>query len=156
MGTDISTLVIGVDGQVQAHKLNKVIVVTVAELVSQVEGVVLVLLDRSDLAVLEDIAVDLGRNGGELGNEIHGVFVGVVPVVLLADTLGIGLGKGRLVLQSGDGQGELRHGVESAGAAVDELLDELGKVGASSPLGRQVANLLLGGDLTGQQQPEET
>jgi hypothetical protein len=41
--------------------------------------------------------------------------------------------------------------VESAGAAVDEFLDELGKVGASSPLGRQVANLLLGGDLTSQQ-----
>lgn len=98
VGTDVSTLVIGVDGEVQAHKLNKVIVVTVAELVSQVEGVVLVLLDRGDFAVLEDIAVDLGRNGGELGNEIHGVFVGVVPVVLLVDTLSIGLGKGRLVL----------------------------------------------------------
>ncbi|KAL1964914.1 hypothetical protein VTN77DRAFT_6267 [Rasamsonia byssochlamydoides] len=36
-----------------------------AELVSQVESVVLVLLDRRDLAVLEDIAVDAGGNGGQ-------------------------------------------------------------------------------------------
>ena len=46
--------------------------------------------------------------------------------------------------------------MEGAGAAVDKLLNELGDVGASSPLGGQVTNLLLGGDLAGQQQPEET
>jgi hypothetical protein len=46
--------------------------------------------------------------------------------------------------------------VEVAGAAVDELLDELGDIGAGGPLGREVANLLLGGDLAGQEEPEET
>ena len=46
--------------------------------------------------------------------------------------------------------------MEGAGAAVDELLDELGDIGAGSPLGRQVTDLLLGGDLAGQQEPEET
>jgi hypothetical protein len=46
--------------------------------------------------------------------------------------------------------------VKGAGAAVDELLNELGEVGASSPLGGQVTDLLLRGDLTGQEQPEET
>jgi hypothetical protein len=46
--------------------------------------------------------------------------------------------------------------VESAGAAVDKLLNELGEVGAGSPLSRQVANLLLRGNLSGQKQPEET
>jgi hypothetical protein len=39
---------------------------------------------------------------------------------------------------------------------VNELLDELGDVGAGSPLGGQVANLLLSGDLAGQEKPEET
>jgi hypothetical protein len=38
---------------------------------------------------------------------------------------------------------------------VDELLDELGDVGAGGPLGGQVADLLLGRDLAGQEQPEE-
>jgi hypothetical protein len=46
--------------------------------------------------------------------------------------------------------------VEVAGAAVDELLDELGDVGAGSPLSGEVADLLLGGDLAGQEEPEET
>jgi hypothetical protein len=46
--------------------------------------------------------------------------------------------------------------VEGAGAAVDELLNELGDIGARSPLSGQSADLLLGGDLAGQEQPEET
>jgi hypothetical protein len=41
-------------------------------------------------------------------------------------------------------------------AVVDELLDELGEIGAGSPLSGEVANLLLGGDLAGQEKPEET
>jgi hypothetical protein len=46
--------------------------------------------------------------------------------------------------------------VEVAGAAVDELLDELGDVGAGSPLGGQVADLLLRGDLASEEEPEKT
>lgn len=156
VGADVATLVVGVDGQVQAHQLNKVLVAAEAELVGQVEGVVLVLLDGGNLAVLEDVAVDLGGNGGQLGDQVHRVLEGVGPVVLLVDTLGVGLGEGGLVLQSGHGQRELSHGVKGARAAVDELLNELGDIGASSPLRRQVADLLLGGDLASQQQPEET
>jgi hypothetical protein len=46
--------------------------------------------------------------------------------------------------------------VEGAGAAVDELLDEGGDIGAGSPLSRESANLSLGGDLASQEEPEET
>jgi hypothetical protein len=46
--------------------------------------------------------------------------------------------------------------VEGAGAAVDELLDEGGNIGAGSPLGRKGANLSLRGDLASQEEPEET
>lgn len=156
VGTDVTTLVVGVDGQVQTHQLNEVLVAAEAKLVGQVEGVILVLLDRGDLAIFEDVAVDAGSNGGQLGDEVHGVLEGVGPVLLLVDTLGVGLGEGRLVLESGHGQRELGHGVEGVGATVDELLNELGDIGAGSPLGRQVTDLLLGGDLAGQQKPEET
>jgi len=156
VGADVATLVVGVDGQVQTHQLNKVLVAAETELVGQVEGVILVLLDGGDLAVLEDVAVDLGGDGGQLGDEVHGVLVSVGPVVLLVNTLGVGLGERGFVLQSGHGQGELSHGVEGAGAAVKEFQNKLGDVGAGSPLGREVTNLLLGGDLTGQQQPEQT
>lgn len=156
VGADVATLVVGVDGQVQPHELNEVLVLSEAELVGQVVGVVLVLLDGSDLAILEDVAVDAGGNGGQLGNEVHGVLERVLPVLGLGDAAGVGLGEGRLVLKSSDGKRELSHGVEVVGAAVNELLDELGDVGAGSPLGREVTDLLLRGDLAGQQKPEET
>lgn len=156
VSADVAALVVGVDGEVQAHELNKVLVAAVAELVGQVEAVILVLLDRSNLAILEDIAVDLGGNGGELSDEVHGVLKGVLPVFLLVDTLGIGLGEGGLLLKSGNGEGELRHWVEIRWAAVEELHDELGHIGARSPFGGEAADLSLSGDFTGQKQPEET
>lgn len=153
---DVATLVVRVDGKVETHQLDKVGVVGEAELVGQVETVVLVLLDGGNLAVLVDVAVDARSDGGELGNEVHGVLKGVLPVLSLLDALGVGLGKRGLVLESGDGEGELGHGMKVAGAAVDELRDELGHVGAGSPLARQIANLLLRGNLAGEEKPEKT
>lgn len=156
MGADVATLVVSVDGEVKTEELNEVLVVAESELVGKVERVVLVLLDGSDLAALEDILVDAGSDGRQLGNEVHGILKGVAPVLLLVDTLGISAGEGRGVLQSSDGDRELSHGVEVGRAAVDQLLDELGNVGAGSPLGGQVADLLLGGNLAGEEQPEKT
>lgn len=156
VGGNVATLVVGVDGEVQAHELNKVLVVAKAELVGKVERVVLVLLDGGNLATLEDVLVDARSDVGELGNEVHGVLVGVAPVLLLVDALGVGLGEGRGVLEGVDGEGELGHGVQVARAVVDELLNKLGDVGAGGPLGGQVADLLLGRDLAGQEKPEET
>ena len=156
VGADVATLVVGVDGEVESHQLNEGLVLAEAELVGEVEGVVLVLLDWGNLSVLVDVLVDSGGDGWELRNQVHGVLECVSPVLLLVDTLGVCLGERRLVLESVDGNRELSHGVEGGWAAVDQLLNELGDVGAGSPLGRQVADLLLAWDLTGQEQPEET
>lgn len=156
VGADVSTLVVRVDGEIQTHQFDKVFVGAVAELVGQVEAVILILLDWSNLAILEDISVDLGGDGWELGNQVHGVLEGVLPVFLLVDTLGIGLGEGGLLLKSGDGKGELSHWVEVRWASVDELLDELGDVRSSGPVGGKITDLLFGWDFSGQEQPEET
>jgi hypothetical protein len=156
VGGNVTTLVVSVDGEVESHQLNKVLVLGETELVGQVPRVILILLGGGDLAILEDVAVDARGNVGELGNEVHGVLESVLPVLGLLHALGVSLSEGRLVLQSGDGDGELSHGVEGVGAAVNELLNELGEVGAGSPLGGEVANLLLGGNLTGKEEPEET
>lgn len=80
----------------------------------------------------------------------------MLPVFGLFDALGICLCKGRLALEGGDGNGELGHWVEVVGAAVDQLLDKLGQVGARGPLGGQIAHLLLDGDFAGEKQPEKT
>ena len=155
VGADVATLVVSVDRQVEAHELNEVGVVAEAELVGEVVGIVLVLLGGHNLAALEHVLVDAGGDGGELGNEVHRVLESVAPVFALVDTLGVGAGKRRRLLEGGHGHRQLSHGVEVGGAAVDELLDELGDLGAGGPFGRQVADLLLGRDLAGQEKPEE-
>ncbi len=58
-------------------------------------------------------------------------------------------------LESSDGEGELGHGMKVSRAAVDQLLHELGDIGAGGPFGRQIAHLLLGRNLASQQKPEE-
>ena len=60
------------------------------------------------------------------------------------------------MVEGGDGQAELGHGVEGGRASVEDLFDKLGESGASSPLLGEGFDLLLGGDLTGDQEPEET
>lgn len=80
---------------------------------------------------------------------------GVYSLSLL-HAFSIGLGERRFALQSSDSQGELGHGVQVIRAAVDELLNELGHIGTSGPFGGEIADLLLAGNLAGQQQPEET
>jgi hypothetical protein len=68
VGADVAALVVGVDGEVEAEELNEVLVVAESKLVGEVEGVILVLLDRSNLAALEDVLVDAGSDGRELGD----------------------------------------------------------------------------------------
>jgi len=156
VGRDVAALVVSVDGEVETEELNEVLVLAESKLVGEVEGVILVLLDGSDLATLENVLVDAGSNAGELGNEVHGVLKGVSPVLLLVDALGVGTGERRGLLESSDGERELSHGVEVRRAAVDQLLNELGDIGTSSPLSGQVADLLLGRDLAGKEEPEKT
>lgn len=147
---------VGVDNEVQSHQVNEVLVLTKAELVCQVETIILILLHRSNLSIFEDVTIDLGSNGRELGNEVHGVLESVTPVLLLADTLGVGLCKLGLVLKSSDGERELSHWVESTRATVNELLNELRNGRTGCPFCREFADLLLGRDLASQKEPEET
>lgn len=156
VGADIATFVVTVDGQIQTHQLNKVGILAKAETIGQVEAIILILLDWGNLAILEDVAVDLGGNGRELGNEILRILKGVLPVFLLVDSSSIGFGKLRGLLKGNNGDGELGHGVEVFGQTVDGLLNKLGQFGASSPICRKIADLLLTGDLAGQEQPVQT
>lgn len=125
---DITTFVIRVDSQVKSHQLNEVAVVPESELVRQVESVILVLLHWSNLATLEHVLVDPSGDCGKFGDQIHRVFEGVSPVVLLVHTFGVGLGERGLVLEGCHCKRELCHWVEITWAAVDELFHELGEV----------------------------
>lgn len=52
-------------------------------------------------------------------------------------------------------QTELTHGVQSGRTSVQNLLDELRDSGTGCPILGQLCDLLLGGNFTGDQEPEE-
>lgn len=86
---DISTFVVSVDGEVQSHQFDKVLVLGEAQLVGEVVRIVLVLLYRRNFSILEDILIDSSGDGGELGDDVHGILESVGPVVFLIDTFGV-------------------------------------------------------------------
>jgi len=67
--------VVRVQGHVQPHQLDKRGVVSVSKHGSKVGGPVLGGVDSGDLAVTVDVLVDPSGDDGELGEEVHRVFV---------------------------------------------------------------------------------
>ncbi len=155
VGRNVSTLVVTVDGNVKTEVVGHTLVVTVADHVGVVTDQVKVRVDGL-LAVTtaEDVVVDTSGNGGELGNEVDRVVKDGGPVLGLLDTLGVSSGELGVVVKSSDGSSELGHGVESLGERVDDLLDVGGQGTLSSELSRETLDLLLGGDVAGQKEPE--
>lgn len=135
MGADVSSLVIGVNGEVKSHQFNEILVLGETKLVGKVVRVILVLLNWSNLSTLENVLVDTCSNGWEFCDQIHGILVGVLPVFALLHALSVSLCESRFVLESSDCDGELCHWVEVAWASIDELLDELWYSCAGCPLG---------------------
>jgi hypothetical protein len=153
---DVATFVVSVNGQVQTHQLNEVLVSGETELVGQVVAVILSGVGWRNLAILVHIAVNAGSDVGKLSNEVHGVLKGVLPVFCLLHALCVCLGEGGFTLESSDGDGELSHWVEVIWATVDELLDKFGELRAGGPFCRKIANLLFRWNFASQQKPEET
>lgn len=64
-----------VDGEVEPHQLSE-LGIAVAQHVAEVVGPVQVRVDGSDAAAFAvQVAVDLGSNAWQLGNQVHGVFI---------------------------------------------------------------------------------
>lgn len=71
VSADVSSLVISVDGEIESHQLNEILVISETKLVGEVETVILILLDSSDLSALEDILVDACSDRRKLGDQVH-------------------------------------------------------------------------------------
>ena len=99
---DVTALVIRVNGDVQSHQLDKLLIVTVSEQGREVGRVILVLVNGRELAISKDISEDPSGDTREFGNEVHGVFKGRFPVLSLVDTVRVGFGKGRVVVELDD------------------------------------------------------
>lgn len=155
VGGNVSTFVVRVNGQVQSHQLDETGIVSVAEHVGQVPRVVLGRVNGGDLAVSVDVLENSTGNGGKLGDQVHGILVDGLPVVLLGGTLGVSLGERRVVVERSDGERELRHGVQGVGASVDQVFDKLGQFTSGGPFGGETLDLFSGGDFTSDQEPEQ-
>lgn len=155
VGRDVSTLVVRVNGHVETHQLDESGVISVTEHVGQVPRVILGRVDGGNLAVSVDVLEDSTGDGGQLGDQVHGILIDGLPVVLLGRTLGISLGERGIMVERGDGEGELRHGVQRIRASVNQVFHKLGQFPAGGPFGGQALDLFRGGDFTGDEEPEE-
>ena len=99
VGRDVSTFVIRVDGDVESHQVDELLIVTVTEQSGKVGRVILVGVNGWEFTVSVDVSEDSSGNVGEFGNEVHRVIEGGLPVVSLVDTGRVGLGKGRVVVE---------------------------------------------------------
>lgn len=99
VGRDVATLMVAVDGDVKPHELIEALVVPESKKVGKVLGVVGIGVNGGNLAISINVAEDATSDVWQLSNEVHRVLEGRSPVILLADTLSVSLGKGRVVIQ---------------------------------------------------------
>lgn len=111
-------------------------------------------LSREGTAALVRVVVDLGGNGGQLGQETDGIVKRGLPVVGLVESLLVCLCELGSIVQGRDGNSKLGHGVEVLGEVVKELVDESGQLGLLGQLPGEDADLACGGNLSGQKQPK--
>lgn len=100
---DVTTLMITMQRKVQSQKILEILVLlaTTSQHGSEVVRPILRGVDLSGqgtTAVIR-VLVDLGRDGGQLGEEGDGVIEGGLPVVGLVDAGLVGLGEGGGVVQ---------------------------------------------------------
>ena len=81
-----------------------------------------ILLDTGKfLTSLVDVSVDPGGEGGKLGQQVDGIFVGVGPVVGLLDTFLVCGSEGAVVIEGSNTHAELCHGVQGLREATEIL-----------------------------------
>ncbi|CAN8021823.1 unnamed protein product, partial [Ixodes persulcatus] len=173
VGTHVATLVVTVgegggrsslpvDGEIQPHELGEGRVV-VAEHGGEVRRPVLGHVDGPDAAALaEQVAVDGGRNRRELGHQGHRV----IEIGSLGGALVVRLDKLALGVAGRDGGAQLGHGVHVGREVVQHrhhvrgevrlLCPRLGhRLHLHAPPGEGCPDLFGGGDVPGEEQPEE-
>jgi len=84
---DVSTFVIRVNGNIQSHELNELLIFTETKESSQVGGVILVLVDSWEFTITIYISENPSSNIGEFSDQIHRVVEGSFPVFFLVDTV---------------------------------------------------------------------
>ena len=96
---------IRVDGEVESHELDELGVLSESEEGGQVLGVIGGRVDGGELVSSVGVSVDSSSDVGELGDEVHGVIEGGLPVLSLVDSVLVGLSEGGVVVELREGKG---------------------------------------------------
>ncbi len=90
---------IRVNGDVQSHQFNEFLVITETEQSRQVGRVILVLVDGGEFTITVNVPEDSTGNVGQLGDQIHGVIKGGLPVISLVNTVRVSFSEGGVVVE---------------------------------------------------------
>mmetsp|Transcript_16508 Transcript_16508/g.25635 ORF Transcript_16508/g.25635 Transcript_16508/m.25635 type:complete len:287 (+) Transcript_16508:2780-3640(+) len=154
VGRHIATLVVRVDDQVETHELNE-LGITESKHVSEVLTHVSIVLHRSDLAVLEDVAVDEGCDTREAGNASKHVLESRAPVLSLLHSLLVRCCELGIPLACKDTHGELSHWVKILGEVENSLLNPIREGSPFVHVSLEAVNLGLGRDLAREKKPDK-
>ena len=105
---------IRVDGEVESHELDELLVLSESKEGGQVLGVIGGRVDGGELVSSVGVSVDSTSDVGELGDEIHGVIEGGLPVLSLVDSVLVGLSEGGVVVELREEGERGREGMKSA------------------------------------------
>ena len=112
---DVAAFVVAVEGEVEAEEVLEGFVggSAFAEEGGEVVGPVLRWVDGGGegAAAVVRVLVDFGGDEGEFAEQRDGVVEGGFPVVGFVEAGLVGFGEDAGVVEGGDGDGELRHGV---------------------------------------------
>jgi len=155
VGRDVTTFVIGVDGQITSNAFLD-FVLSVTQLVGKVASPIEVLVSSDDVTTFVEMSVDQGSDSGHLGDKIHTIFVDGVPVLGLVDTLSVSLGEFGARLEVEEGSRQLSHGVHVVGKVLNEFFSFVGDSTSGLEVFLDGLELSLSGEFTGHQEPQET
>lgn len=91
---------VSVDDQVETHQVGKLSVSAESQHLSVVGGVIQLWVVVDVLSVVVDVSVDARSDDVDLGDDVHGIFVGGVPVLSLRHTSRVAGSEDGLSLES--------------------------------------------------------
>jgi hypothetical protein len=147
---------IAVNGEISSDEFldNSVVV---SHHVSVVSSPVKLGITLNWLGVSVLVAIDKSSNSRDLSNEVHGIFVEGLPVVLLGDfAFIVEMSELGGLLEIEDSHGEHGHRVELVGERKNELDDIIFDVSSVLPFNLEGFDLSLSGEVSSHQQPEDT
>merc|ERR1719494_781365 len=120
VSTDVPSLMITVNDEVQPHQLCELLIV-VSQHVRQVCAPIQFSIDGSHLPISEHIPVDQRSDNWKFGQQIHRIFICILPVSGFWSPLGVSFSKLTAFVESSYSSCKLSHRVKCFGEVVQHV-----------------------------------